>query len=199
MYVREVISSRGTAASLLFLLCIVPLASCGGKQEKETRDQPLGDLRLGDELHGFYLGERKDDLFDRSKYRLTWEKLTEPRIENRGEMYRLSGTLDSSRDIDHVRVAFIDGYLWELVVYFRDTGFSTLRNTKRRLERQYGVRATSPPGTIEKTYKKYSFDLPEMTVILCRFTKKPENELFIQYMHKELHRRLLERKEREER
>lgn len=193
MHARGILPSRSVLAALLFYACAAHLVSCAEKQEMK-----IEDLRLGEDLHGFYLGERKDGLFDRSQYRLTWEEIPEPRMENRGEMYRLSGTLDGSRDIDNVRVAFIDGYLWELVVYFRDTGYSTLRNTKRRLERQYGVRPTSPPGTIEKTYKKYSFDLPEMTVILCRFTKKPENELFIQYMHKELHRRLLERKERGE-
>ncbi len=194
MHARGNFLSHSVLAALILYACAAHLVSCAEKQEEK-----IEDLRLGEKLHGFYLGERKDDLFERSKYRLTWEELPESSMDGRGEMYRLSGALDGSRDIDHVRVAFIDGYLWELVVYFRDTGFSTLRNTKRRLERQYGVRPTSPPSTIEKTYKKYSFDLPEMTVILCRFTRKPENELFIQYMHKKLHRRLLERKKQEER
>lgn len=194
MHARSMSPLRVVLVAFLCCTGAAHLVSCAEKQEMR-----IENLRLDEDLHGFHLGERKDDLFDRSQYRLTWEEIPELRMENRGEMYRLSGTLDGSRDVDHVRVAFIDGYLWELVVYFRDTGYSTLRNTKRRLERQYGVRPTSPPGTIEKTYKKYSFDLPEMTVILCRFTKKPKNELFIQYMHKELHRRLIERNERGER
>jgi hypothetical protein len=173
---------------VLLALGLVLLSPCSKKERPPTED-----LTLDEVLYGFRLGERIDDLRERSQYRLEWEKLPDPRIGYRGEMYRLSGALDGSRDVDHVRVAFLDGYLWELVVYLKDTGVSMLRNTKQRLEEEYGVRPTSPPGTIEKTYKKYMFDLPEMSVTLCRFTKKPADELFLQYMHKKLHRRLLER------
>ena len=191
-------TARITRMILLLALCTAPLVSCAEKHEEQPAlERPTEDLTLDEDLYGFHLGEWKDDLYERSQYRLKWEKLPDPRMGYRGELYRLSGTLDGSRDIDHVRVAFLDGYLWELVVYFRDTGFSTLRNTRRRLEREYGVRATTPDGAAEKTYKTYHFDLPEMSVTLCRFTKKPDDELYLQYMHKELHRRLLERKEEE--
>ncbi|HUV37526.1 MAG TPA: hypothetical protein VMX58_11350 [Patescibacteria group bacterium] len=184
---------RAVSLALILVICAAHLVSCG----KEREEPPAEDLTLDEELYGFHLGERLEHLREISQYRLEWEKLPEPRMGYRGEQYRLSGTLDGSHDIDHVRASFFDGYLWELIVYFRDTGYSTLRNTQRRLEQEYGVRPTSPDGAIEKTYKTYHFDLPEMSVTLCRFTKKPSDELYIQYMHKELHRRLLERNKEE--
>jgi hypothetical protein len=191
-------AGRAVTVMLLLALGTAPLASCAEKHEEHSAaERPAENMTLDEDLYGFRLGEWKDDLYERSRYRLQWEELPDPRLGYRGELYRLSGTLDGSRDIDHVRVAFLDGHLWELVVYFRDTGFSTLRNTRRRLEREYGVRATSPDGAVEKTYKTYHFDLPEMSVTLCRFTKKPKDELYLQYMHKELHRRLLERRQNE--
>jgi hypothetical protein len=194
MLVGKIYSVRAVAIALLLAFCAAALVSCGEKR----KEPPTEDLTLDEELYGFRLGEWKDELYGRSKYRLEWEKLPEPRMGYRGEQYRLSGALDGSPGIAHVHVSFLDGYLWELIVYFRDTGYSTLRNTRRRLEREYGVRPTSPSGMEEKTYKTYHFDLPEMSMTLVRFTKKSGDELYIQYMHKELHRRLMERKEEDE-
>ncbi len=193
MLVQKICLMRAVAIVLLLAPCTALLFSCGQEEAK----RPAEDLTLEGDLYGFRLGEWKNDLYERSQYRLEWEKLPEPRLGYRGEQYRLSGALGSP-GIDHVRVSFLDGYLWELIVYFRDTGYSTLRNNRRRLEREYGIRPTSPPGTEEKTYKTYHFDLPEMSLTLVRLTKRPADELYIQYMHKELHRRLLERKEEKE-
>ena len=185
-----------TVGLLLLVLCTSGLFSCGEeKREESRRDPALDKLILAEDLYGFRLGEFKDDLYERSKYRLSWTRIDDRRLAHRGEIYELSGPLDGSRTVDHVRVSFIDGYLWELVVYFKDTGVSTLRNTKRRLEREYGIKPTSPPGDVEKTYKTYRFNLPEMAVVLVRFTKKYDHELYIQYMHRELHERLLEKKQ----
>lgn len=151
------------------------------------------DLTLDEEIYGFYLGEKMDTLFARSKNRLAWEKLPDPRTSYRGEMYRLSGALDGSREISHVRLAFLDGYLMEIIVYFKDTSVPRLRSLKKRLEKQYNARGVAPDGSKETVYKTYRLPGPGMSITLRRITKKYETELYIQYFHKELQRRLIER------
>jgi hypothetical protein len=35
-------------------------------------------------------------------------------------------------------------------------------------------------------YKTYWFNLPEMAITIRRITKKPKDELYVQYQHREL-------------
>jgi len=43
--------------------------------------------------------------------------------------------------------------------------------------------------------KTYRLAAPRMSITLRRITKKEVTELYIQYLHDELHRRLVERKQ----
>ena len=78
------------------------------KQEVSRRDSALDTLVLDENLYGFRLGEFIDDLYERSRYRLSWTKLPPLRIGFRGEQYELFGALDGSRAIDHVRSELVD-------------------------------------------------------------------------------------------
>ncbi len=175
-------------ARLTAVIFLLASASCSGTGDGGE------DLKLDDELYGFFLGERKSDIFERARNRVEWKQIPNPRRECRGDLYILPGTLDGSPDVEKVRLAFLDGYLTEIIVYFKDTGVSRLERLKKELERRYGARATFPDGTVETAYKTYRIPGPGMSVTVRRITKKPTTELYVQYLHDELHRRLIERK-----
>ncbi|UCF06353.1 MAG: hypothetical protein JSV33_04800 [bacterium] len=180
---------RGTAIRWGFLiLCLAGLSCISCTREGGG----IEDLKLDESVYGFHLGERKDGLFERARYRTSWEEIPGLRHDDRGELYRFAKPLDGSRDVDHVRLAFLDGYLMEVIVYFRNTGVSHLRKLKSKLEERYGSRLSSPDGTIETAYKTYRLSTAGMSITLRRITKKPRTELYIQYLHDGLHRRLLQ-------
>jgi len=174
-------------------LFIAPLAaallllSCSEKAGEE-------DLKLSDPVYGFFLGETRSELLERARGTLEWEKIENPRRDFRGDLYRFSGTLVDSPRISHARLAFLDGYLMEVIVYFKDTSVSEMRRVKRRLEEFYEMKPTSPDGTREMMYKTYRFYAPGMSITLRRFTKLEETELFIQFLHAELDSRLRARR-----
>lgn len=175
--------------AVLLLCAVFLIAGCSDRNAREDQS-----LKLDRPVYGFYLGERLEDARERGRYRAKWESIPNPRYDYRGELFRVSRALDGSRDVDYVRLAFLDGYLMEVIVYFRDTGAPHLRNLKNEMENRYGKRFKSPDGTIETAFKTYRFSTGGMSVTLRRITKKPADELFIQYLHDELNRRLLERK-----
>ena len=178
---------RAATGTIILALFLPLLPSCKG--------EPACDAaRLESAVYGFYPGEPKTDVFARAKGRASWERLPDPRSGPRGEMYRFSAPLADVRGIDHARLTFLDGCLMEVIVYFRNTNVSTLNTLRRRLEEWYGMEATSPDGTIEMAYKTYWLKAPGMSVTLRRITKKPETELYIQFLHNELDERYSERK-----
>ncbi|MCK4537983.1 MAG: hypothetical protein KAV42_04205 [Candidatus Krumholzibacteria bacterium] len=145
---------------------------------------------LEDPVYGFYLGEKSGDLFERVQYKTSWTRAENPRTSYRGEIYEFSRPADGSREISRLRLTFVDDMLMEVVAYMRSTNISKLNLLKHRIEEDYGVQPTSPDGTTEMAYKTYWFKVPGMSITLRRITKKPENELYIQYMHDEFHRRI---------
>jgi hypothetical protein len=168
---------------LVFAAMIVILASCtgGGGEKVDVLKEPI---------YGFYLGEKSGDLFERVRHKTSWTRIENPRTGYRGEIYEFSRPADGSREISHVRLTFVDDMLMEIVAYMRSTGVTHLNLLKYRIEEDYGVKPTSPDGTTEMAYKTYWFKVPAMSITLRRITKKPEDELYIQYMHNELHRRI---------
>lgn len=152
------------------------------------------DLKLSDPVYGFYLGETRSELFKRARGKVEWKKIKNPREDFRGDLYNFSGVLVDSPEVSHARLAFLDGYLLEVIVYFSDTSISEMRLLKRHLEEFYGMKPTSPDGTREKVFKTYRFYTPDMSITLRRFTKPDETELFIQFLHKELDSRLRARR-----
>jgi hypothetical protein len=151
--------------------------------------------KLSEAVHGFYLGEERNKLFARSRNRVEWKKLPTSRHGHWGELYYFSKPLKDIQGTDHARLAFLDDRLMEAVIYYKRTDVLKLRELKRNLEKQYGIRATSPDGTIETVYKTYRFRLPGMSVTLRRITKIDQTELCVQYLHGQLNKILKERKE----
>ena len=173
-----------TAALILMMLS----ASCS-----ENGGCDGGKLKIDESLYGFYLGESYDELFERSHNVVTWESMDVPYQSRRGDIYRLSGTLDTSPGVDHVRLTFLDGCLWEIIVYFDKKDILHLDSLKQFYEDRFGARAKAPPGTIEKVFKTYWLPGPGMGVTL-RLIKKPQgDELYVQFQHNILHKRLIER------
>jgi hypothetical protein len=186
-------AARSLLTVLMIYLCAIQPVSCSKKSDERGED-----LVIDEEIYGIRLGEGKQRIFERTRYRMTWERIPESPRYNRGEMYNLSGTPGVSRDIDHLRLAFIDEQLMELIIYFKDTSVTRLRALKRQMEDRYNSRAVSPPGSIEMAYKTYWLKGPGFSVTIRRITKKPKTELYVQYIHNELHRRFLNRKQEEE-
>ena len=166
---------------LIALMAVLFSCSGGGGSKVDVLEDPV---------YGFYLGERSGDLFERVQYRTSWEKIENPRTGYRGEMYEFSRPADGSREVSRLRLTFVDDMLMEVVAYMRSTNVTQLNLVKYRIEEEYGVTPSSPDGTTEMAYKTYWFKVPGMSITLRRITKNPEDELYIQYMHNELHRRI---------
>lgn len=179
-YSRPRAGWAGNLHRSLFLVVIIiaasALSACSGHTSKPVK-------KMKDDVYGFYLGEDKAELFERMKYIASWKEVENPKTGYRGEMYEFSRTPDRSREIDRARVTFLEDKLMEVVVYFTQNNVSKMINLLSRLEDEYGVKATSPGGDIEMAYKTYWIKAPGMSITLRRITKKPETELYIQYMH----------------
>lgn len=160
-----------------------------------SKEGPARDTgKLAEPLFGFYLGESRDDLFDRAKGTASWSRLPGNKWDYRGDIYKFSGALDGTDGIAFLRLAFFEDRLFEIIVYYSDTSRRMLDNLKRDLEERYGGTMTAPDGTVEMAYKTYRLSTPEKTITLRRITKHTGIELYVQYMHSELHGRLIQRK-----
>ena len=101
-------------------------------------------------------------------------------------MIAVTGTPSGSREIEMSRLTFYEEHLMEIVLYYNRNTYSMQETLRERIVEKYGVKPTSPDGTIEMAYKTYWFNLPEMAITCRRITKKPKNELYVQYQHREL-------------
>jgi len=185
---RRRIESRRTTAALL--AAALALAAALGASCAHTGDGE--NLKLPENIYGLYLGETKADVFARARgvATVTTAPDVPPGSAGRGEMYILSAPLEPYQGIDHIRLSFLRNRLWEIVVYYRDVSPANLDYLKLKLEGLYGTRAAAPDGTIEQAYKTYRLAGPGMSITLRRITKRTTTELYVQYIHDELHRRL---------
>jgi hypothetical protein len=181
------------------------LTSCtgDGNESSETPKLDGGEaldledskvVKLEDAVYGFFLGESKDELFKRTRNLVTWEPVETEDRHYRGELYNISRTLNRTRGVDHVRVTLFDDHLMEVIVYFSDTKIQHLNKLREEFEQRYDARAKAPSGTVETVYKTYRIPAPGMSVTIRRITKQAGTELYVQFIHHQLHRRLVERK-----
>ncbi len=177
-------SSVSAVLIAIMFFIIGSFSSCGG--DKVTV--------LDENIHGFYLGETKEGVFERVKSRIAWKKLDDPRTGSRGEIYEFSKVLSDSKDVERAHLTFLDGRLMEIIIYYRQNNVSKLNFLKGLMEERYGGKCTFPDGTIEMAYKTYWLKGPGMSITIKRITKKPRAELYVQYLHNELHERLKERR-----
>jgi len=172
--------SRAAPLLAAALAAAALLAGCSGGE----------DLRLGEEIHGFILGEKFEDFERRLRHRTEWAPAPAPRGIPGGETWTVSRMPDRDRHIEKARLTFVEGRLAEIVLYERNPGTGRLRSLKKELEARYGTEASSPGGDTEMAYKTYWIRGPGMSVTIRRITKKPEDELYVQYQHDELFERL---------
>jgi hypothetical protein len=180
---------RVHAASILagaMLLSVLPASSCSNRGNGDT-------LVLREDVYGFYLGQSKDAVFKRAKNIARITKAPEPPLGYRGDLWDFSAPLERHPDVLRVRCAFYENRLMEVVVYFRRTSVVELNWLRTQLEGRYGTRAVAEDGTLEMAQKTYRLSGPGMSITLRRITKKDTTELYIQYLHSELHRRLIEK------
>jgi hypothetical protein len=169
------------------MILSLPIAcSCSKRGTNDT-------LMLNEDIYGFFLGQSKEDVFNRAKSIARITPAPEPPLGYRGELYDFSAPLEPYPDVQRVRCAFLDDRLMEVIVYFRDTGRLKLDWIKMQLEGRYDTIAVAEEGTREMAQKTYRLSAPGMSITLRRITKKEATELYIQYLHDELHRRLVER------
>lgn len=168
------VRSAAALRTLSVLLALAFLSCSGGGDDVRVMEDPL---------FGFYLGEKKDDLFQRVRYITSWRKVEGSRTAYRGELYELSRAGDRSREVEKVRLSFVDGHLAEIVAYMKMTNVSQLNALKKRYTEEYGVEATSPDGSIEMAYKTYWIKAPGMSITIRRITKNPRDELYVQFLH----------------
>lgn len=174
------------------LIVAAVLAACAVScAEKE----PAGEAKKQTEsLYGFHLGEPRSDLFARVGHKVSWTRLSGNKWDYRGELFRFDGPLDGTEGIAFLRVAFFEGRLFEIIAYYEDASPMMLDRLKRELEDRYGGTMVAPDGTKEMAYKTYWLSTPDKSITLRRITKQTGIELYVQYMHKELHNRLIKRK-----
>ena len=82
----------------------------------------------------------------------------------------------------------------EVIAYYKDTSRNKLRKLRIELEERYGGTMVAPDGTTEMAYKTYRLSGPGRSITLRRITKHTGIELYVQYLHNELHARLVQRK-----
>jgi hypothetical protein len=167
---------------------LVPCGSCGRRGDGRY-------TKLNDDIYGLYLGETKADVFGRARGVAEITAAPEPPrgTIRRGELYILSGPLEPYMGIDHIRLSFFENRLWEIVVYFKDTSADELLWLKTKLEGQYDTQAVSPDGTTETAFKTYRLSAPGMSITLRRIVKREGFEVYVQYIHSELHKAFLEK------
>ena len=187
---RRVAGARGHLPHVMIVITIMTAlaVSCSKKEPAPNTG------KQAESLFGFYLGESREELFDRAKGTVSWSRLPGNKWDYRGDIYKFSGPLDGTEGIAFLRLAFFEDRLFELIVYYADTSRRMLDNLKSEIEERYGGTMTAPDGTEEMAYKTYRLSTPEKTITLRRITKHTGIELYVQYMHGELHGRLIQRK-----
>lgn len=180
---------RTWAARIVAATMILSLSFACSCSKKDADDA----LVLNEDIYGFFLGQSKEAVFERAKNIAKITKAPDPPLGYRGELYDFSAPLEPYPEVRRVRCAFLDNRLMEVVVYFRDTGRLKLDWLRMQLEGRYATSAVAEDGTREMAQKTYRLSAPGMSITLRRITKKEATELYIQYLHDELHRRLVER------
>jgi len=169
-------------------VCVLSPLLAGSCAEKKGLDK----LALKENIYGFFLGQAKEVVFDRAAGISTITKAPDPPLGYRGELWNFSRPLEASDEVSRVRCAFLDDRLLEVIVYFRDTSRENLDALKVKLEGRYEGHAIAEDGKREMAQKTYRLNGPGMSITLRRITKKDETELYIQYLHDELHKKLIE-------
>jgi hypothetical protein len=185
---RTELSTRRASSILaaMLILCAVAGASCS-----RTGGRPAEKLSY--DIDGLYLGETKAEVEKSARGIAELTPAPEVPYGFRGDLYNLSAPLEGQLGVDHIRLAFFDDQLWEIIVYYKDTGVDHLNYLKAQIEGTYGVPAKAPESTIEQAFKTYRLDAPGMSVTLRRITKKDETELYVQYIHKVLQQAIVEK------
>jgi hypothetical protein len=179
---------RTWAALVVAGTAILSLSFACSCSQKRTDDA----LVLNEDIYGFFLGQSKEVVFERARNIARITRAPEPPLGYRGELYDFSTPLEPYPEVERVRCAFLDGRLMEVIVYFRDTGRLKLDWLRMQLEGRHDTVAVAEEGTREMAQKTYRLSAPGMSITLRRITKKETTELYIQYLHEELHRRLVE-------
>jgi hypothetical protein len=180
---------RAGAAWIVAVAIVLSLSlafSCSKKRTDET-------LVLREDVYGFFLGQTKDVVFKRAKNLATITKAPAPPLGYRGDLWDFSAPLDRHPEVKRVRCAFFDDRLMEVVVYFRDTGPMNLDWLRTQLEGRYQTNAIAEDGRLEMAAKTYRIAGPGMSITIRRITKRDTTELYIQYLHDELHKQLIEK------
>jgi hypothetical protein len=175
---------KAAPGAIITSIALVLIAACSGGG---------GDLVLGDDIEGFHLGERLGDFKKRVGTSVPWTEIQGSPYDRRGTLLAVTGTPSGSREIEMSRLTFFEDRLMEIVLYYKRNTYSQLETLCDRLVERYGIEPTSPDGSIEMAYKTYWFNLPDMSITIRRITKKPETELYVQYQHRELLRRMKEK------
>jgi hypothetical protein len=165
----------------------LPLACSCSKKAKDD------SLVLREDIYGFFLGQSRDAVFKRARSIARITKAPEPPLGYRGDLYDFSGPIDPHPEVQRVRCAFLEGRLMEVVVYFRDTGLMNLDWLRMQLEGRYQTSAAAENGKLEMAQKTYRLAGPGMSITIRRITKRDTTELYVQYLHDELHKRLVEK------
>lgn len=180
----------GTRAAWILagaMLLSLSLACSCSKQAKND------DLVLREDIYGFFLGQSKDAVFKRAKNISRITKAPDPPLGYRGELWDFSAPLDPHPEVLKVRCSFYEDRLMEVIVYFRRTSVTDLNWLRMQLEGWYRTNAVAEDGRYEMAQKTYRLAGPGMSITLRRITKKDTTELYIQYLHSELHKRLIEK------
>jgi hypothetical protein len=179
---------RRGAAWTLAIVFILSLHLAGSCARNKSSDGPA----LKENIYGFFLGQAKEVVFDRAAGISTITKAPDPPLGYRGELWNFSRPLETSDEVGRVRCAFLDDRLMEVVVYFRDTSRDNLDALKVQLEGRFRAHAVAEDGKLEMAQKTYRLTGPGMSITLRRITKRDETELYVQYLHDELHTKLIE-------
>jgi hypothetical protein len=183
------ISRRGVAAGLALAVSVASLLFAGSCGRTKGDDR----LVLREDIYGFFLGQTRSSVFKRAKGIAEITKAPEPRLGYGGELWNFSAPLEPASEVDHVRCAFLRNRLMEIVVYYRDTGQRNLDLLKFRLEGQYQTRAVADDSKVEVARKTYRLTGPGMTIMLRRQSASGKTDLYIQYLHDELYKELIEK------
>lgn len=185
-YNRSVRAGAAWIVAVAIFLSLFLACSCSKKPNNDG-------LVLREDIYGFFLGQTRDAVFKRAEHIARITKAPEPPLGYRGDLYDFSAPLDPHPEVQRVRCAFFDGRLMETVVYFRNTGLMNLDWLRMQLEGRYQTSAVAEDGKLEMAQKTYRLAGPGMSITIRRITKRNTTELYVQYLHDELHKRLVEK------
>ncbi len=185
-YNRSLRALAARIVAVAIFLSLLLACSCSKKLNSDS-------LVLREDIYGFFLGQSMDAVFERAEHIARVTKAPEPPLGYRGDLYDFSAPLEPHREVQRVRCAFFDGRLMEVVVYFRNTGLMNLDWLRSQLEGRYQTSAAAEDGKLEMAQKTYRLAGPGMSITIRRITKKDTTELYVQYLHDELHKRLVEK------